>query len=215
MRARDRIGAFLIAGMIRVVGRTWRFRIVDEHYMDDARRESARLIFAFWHGRMLPLSYRYRNRSIHVLASEHRDGELMGQAIRLLGFGHVRGSSTRGGARAIRALVSKLGEGYDLGITVDGPKGPRYTVKPGPLEISKLSGALVVPAAVSSRSQWVFSSWDAFAFPKPFTTVLVRFGPALRVPADADAGTLEEKRLELERRLRDLTLRNDEEAARA
>jgi lysophospholipid acyltransferase (LPLAT)-like uncharacterized protein len=213
MTPRVRIGAFLAATAIRIVGCTWRFRVRDEGHVDDARRHAPHLIFAFWHGRMLPLSYGYRNRSIHVLASQHRDGELMGQTIRLLGFGHIRGSSTRGGARAIREMVFKLQEGFDLGITVDGPKGPRFTVKPGPLEVSKLSGSPVVPAAVSSRSHWVFRSWDAFAFPKPFTTVLVRFGPAVIVPGDAGPETLEAKRLELERVLRRMTEENDKEAA--
>lgn len=213
MTARIRIGSFLAALVIRLLGCSWRFRASGEHYVDEARRYAPQAVFAFWHGRMLPLSYGYRNRSIHVLASEHADGELMGQTIRRLGFGHVRGSSTRGGARAIRELVSKLDEGFDLGLTVDGPKGPKYTVKPGPLEIAKLSGAPVVPVAVSSRSRWVFSSWDAFELPKPFTAVYVRFGPPIFVAGDADAGTLETKRVELERSLRDLTELNDREAA--
>ena len=215
MTWRVRIGAWVGALAIRVLGSSWRFREVDAHHLDEARRYAPYLIFAFWHGRMLPLSYGYRNRSIYVLASEHQDGELMGQTIRLLGFGHVRGSSTRGGARAIRELVSKLEEGFDLGITVDGPKGPKYTVKPGPLEISKLSGAPVVPVATSSRSHWIFSSWDAFELPKPFTSVLVRFGPPVVVPRDADSGVLEAKRCELERTLRELTDFNDRDAAHA
>lgn len=215
MSAGVRIGSFLGALAIRLAGCTWRFRYVDAHYVDEARRLAPCLIFAFWHGRMLPLSYAYRNRSVHVLASEHRDGELMGRTIRRLGFGHVRGSSTRGGARAIRELVSKLEEGYDLGITVDGPKGPRYTVKPGPLEISKLSGSPVVPVTAASSSRWVASSWDAFEVPKPFSPVLVRFGPPVLVPGDADEDLLEAKRVELERTLREITHLDDRDAAHA
>ena len=213
MSARVRIGAFFGALAVRLIGCSWRFRVFDEHHVDEARRHAPRLVFAFWHGRMLPLSYGYRNRAVQVLASEHRDGELMGQLIRFLGFGHVRGSSTRGGARAIRELVSKLEQGFDLGITVDGPRGPRFTVKPGPLEISKLSGAPVVPVATSSKSHWVFSSWDAFELPKPFTTVFVRFGAPVVVPPDADPGTLEAKRVELERALRELTEVNDRDVS--
>jgi lysophospholipid acyltransferase (LPLAT)-like uncharacterized protein len=213
MSARLRIGAFVGALAIRLIGCSWRFRVIDEHIVGETRRYAPHLIFAFWHGRMLPLSYGYRHRSIQVLASEHRDGELMGQLIRRLGFGHVRGSSTRGGARAIRELVSKLEEGFDLGITVDGPKGPRYTVKPGPLEISKLSGAPVVPVATSSKSHWVFGSWDALEFPKPFTTVLVRFGAPVVVSADASPETLEAKRVELERALREMTEANDRDVS--
>ncbi len=210
MKVNVPIASFLSANLIRLLGCTWRFRVIDEHFMHDARKHSKSLIFCFWHGRMLPLSYRYRGRSIHVLASEHADGELMGQTIRRLGFGHVRGSSTRGGVRAIRELVAKLDEGFDLGITVDGPKGPRFEAKAGPLEIAKLSGALVVPATTSSSSRWVFSSWDAFEFPKPFAAVAVRFGRPVSVPADADADELEKLRIELQEILRELTALNDE-----
>jgi len=215
MSIRLRIGAFLSAHAIRVIGCTWRFRIFAEEYLDEARTLAPHVIFAFWHGRMLPLSYRYRNKSIQVLASAHRDGELMGQTIRQLGFGHVRGSSTRGGARAIRELVTRLEEGFDLGITVDGPKGPRHEVKPGSLEISKLSGAFVIPVTTSSKSHWVFSSWDAFEFPKPFTTVFVRFGPPLLVAPEAGPDDLEKARADLERILRELTDLNDRDVSNA
>jgi len=194
------------------LGKTWRIRPIDEHFLDQARELSQTLVFAFWHGRMLALSYRYRDQKIHILASEHRDGELMGQTTRFLGYGHVRGSSTRGGARAIRQLVEKLEQGYDLGITVDGPKGPRYMVKPGPLEIAKLSGCAIIPITASSASYWASSSWDSFRVPKPFTRLLIRYGAAVSVPSDASPEVLEEKRLEVEMILRSITKENDEEA---
>jgi len=213
MNAPVRITALLASLLIRIVGCTWRFRVTGEEHYEEARRRAPRAIFVFWHGRMLPLSYGYRNRSIHVLASEHRDGELMGRTIRHLGFGHVRGSSTRGGARAIREMVAKLEEGYDLGITVDGPKGPRYTVKPGTVEMSKISGAPLVPATTSSKAHWVATSWDAFEFPKPFTKVFVRFGPPVSVSREAGPEELEENRLKLERILREITEANDRHAA--
>jgi lysophospholipid acyltransferase (LPLAT)-like uncharacterized protein len=215
MRVPVGITALLASLLIRIIGCTWRFRVIDEKHYDEARRRAPHSIYVFWHGRMLPLSYGYRNRRIHVLASEHRDGELMGRTIRRLGFGHVRGSSTRGGARAVREMVAKLEEGFDLGITVDGPRGPRYTVKPGPFEVAKLSGAPVVPATTSSKSHWVASSWDAFEFPKPFTKVLVRFGPPQWVSADAGPEELEKCRAEIERTLREITEENDRHAARS
>ncbi len=215
MSARFRITAFLGAFLIRLIGCSWRFRIIDEEYMTETRKTASALIFTFWHGRMLPLSYRYRNRAIHVLASQHRDGEFIGQTIRFLGFGHVRGSSTRGGAKAIRELVGKLEEGFDLGITVDGPKGPRFEVKPGPIEISKLSGAPIVPVTTGSKSHWTFSSWDAFELPKPFTEIHVRLGKPVFVPPDADGDMMEVKRKELEEILRQITAINDQTVANA
>ncbi len=207
------IAASAAANLIRLVGPTWRFQVVGAEFLAEARAHSPAVIFAFWHGRMLALSYGYRGRSIHVLASKHRDGELMGQTVHKLGFGHVRGSSTRGGAQAILELVDKLAEGYDLGITVDGPIGPRFVVKPGPLEIAKLSGCAVVPAAVSSGRRWTLRSWDAFEVPKPFTTVSVRFGSPVTVPRDAAFELVEAKRQAVENTLRGLTRTNDEAVA--
>jgi lysophospholipid acyltransferase (LPLAT)-like uncharacterized protein len=178
--------------------------------LQQARDHHPSVIYAFWHGRMLALSFSHRNQAIQVLASEHQDGEMMGQTIRLLGFGHVRGSSTRGGARAIRELIGKLEQGLDLGITADGPKGPRFVVKPGPLEIAKISGAAIVPITASARRHWTFKSWDAFEVPKPFSIVSVRLGAPVIVPPDAGADEIESSRQALEKRLRDLTAANDD-----
>ncbi len=195
--------------LIRLFGLSWRIRTVDQRFLESARRLSERVIFAFWHGRMLPLSYMHRGRAVQVLTSEHSDGELMGRAIRYLGFGHVRGSSTRGGTRAIFELVKKVEQGFDLGITVDGPKGPKFVVKPGPVEIAKLSGAPIVPITASSASHWAFNSWDAFEVPKPLSRVTVRYGEPVAVPPDADPETIEEHRLLVENRLREITEIND------
>ncbi len=202
--------SFLGAGVIRILGRTWRLRVVAEHRVDAARKIAPQIIFTFWHGRMLVPSYTHRDSAIQVLASQHRDGELMGQTIRRLGFGHVRGSSTRGGTQAIRDLVSKLREGCDLALTVDGPTGPRHVFKSGPLEIAKLSGCTIVPAAISSRRHWQLSSWDAFQIPHPFSRVQIMFGAPVWVPADATPEALEERRQEIEQALRQLTVENDD-----
>jgi lysophospholipid acyltransferase (LPLAT)-like uncharacterized protein len=195
--------------LIRLLGLSWRIRTVDREFLESARRLSEQVIFAFWHGRLLPLTYTHRGRAIQVLVSEHSDGELMGQTIRKLGFGHIRGSSTRGGARAIFKLVKKIEQGFDLGITVDGPRGPKFVVKAGPVEIAKLSGAPIVPLTTSSAWPWVFNSWDAFEVPKPLSKVTVRYGEPVVVPPDADPQTIEECRRLVEERLRSITEIND------
>lgn len=211
MTRRLRIAGFAGASLIRALGKTWRFRITDEKYMDQGEKLAPASIYAFWHGRILPLVYHYRDRDrpVHVLASIHRDGELTGRTIGFLGFGHVRGSSTRRGARAIREMVALAEAGNDLGLTVDGPVGPRGVVKPGLIEIAKLTGVPIVPVATGSRHHWTFRSWDAFEFPKPFTRVGVWFAPPVLVSADATSEDLEEKRLEVERSLRHITELND------
>jgi len=208
---RFEMGALAILGstVIRCLGYSYRIGVKGVEHEARAHDHSPGIIYAFWHGRLLPLSFTHRNRSIHVLASEHRDGERLGQTIRRLGFGHVRGSSTRGGVHAVFDLAEKLKLGFDVGITVDGPRGPRYVVKPGPIQIAKRSGAAILPLTSASKRHKTFSSWDAFELPYPFTKVAVRFGEPVVVPPDADADALETKRLELERVLNDITEASD------
>lgn len=201
------------AAVIRALGTTWRIRSVDGAYEGAARAHSPRLVYACWHGRLLPLAYVYRGSGVRILASRHADGELLGRTVRRLGFGHVRGSSTRGGTRAIMEMVDELRAGYDLGLTVDGPRGPRHVVKPGVVEIAKLTGSAILPITTASRRHRTFASWDAFELPFPWTRVLVRYGPAVTVPPDADAGVIEAKRLEVERILNDITRGADHDAA--
>lgn len=205
--------ARLGAGFITFLGHTWKIAYVDERWVERARYRFPQVIYAFWHGRLLPLSFTHRGRKIHVLASEHRDGELMGRTISHLGFGHVRGSSSRGGARAIMNLVGKVRQGYDLGITVDGPRGPRHVVKPGCVEIAKLSGAALVPITTSSSRHWSFSSWDGFQLPQPFTKVIVYYGEPLFVSPRADGAEVEQARLILQERLEEITVKADEYVA--
>lgn len=210
MSAKTTLIPFVGGLVIRLLGGTWRIRVEDAQYLEQARAFSKNVILAIWHGRLLTLSYSHRNLSIQVLASEHEDGELIGRTIQRLGFGHVRGSSTRGGARAIRALVRKIQAGYDVGLTVDGPRGPVLKVKPGVVEVARLSGAAIVPLTAGSGKRKIFSSWDSFELPAPFTEVSVRYGEPVIVPGDADETTLEEKRLVLESTLVKITRKCDE-----
>ena len=212
LRDRFELGALSVVGsvVIRCLGHSWRIAELGLELEARAREHSPNVIYAAWHGRLLPISFTHRNRSIQVLTSQHRDGERLGQTLRRLGFGHVRGSSTRGGARAIFGLVEKLKTGFDLGITVDGPRGPKYVVKPGPIQIAKMSGAAVVPVTSASKRHKTFTSWDAFELPYPFTEVIVRHGEPVIVPPDAEADQMEEKRLELERELNAITEASDD-----
>jgi lysophospholipid acyltransferase (LPLAT)-like uncharacterized protein len=193
------------AAVIRTLGFTWRIRVEDEELFERARTLSPRVIFAVWHGRMLPFAFTHRNRRVHVLASQHRDGEMLGQTIRRLGFGHVRGSSTRGGTRAILELVEKVRAGYDVGLTVDGPRGPRGVVKVGVVEVARQTGAAIIPITSASDRHRTFQSWDAFELPAPYARVVVRYGEPLLVGADADRVIVEARRQDVERELTRIT----------
>ena len=123
----------------------------------------------------------------------------------------LKGSTTRGGAKALRELRRVLEEGYDIGLTVDGPKGPRGQVQQGATELSRLASCAVVPISNTARGRKLFGSWDRFQVPAPFARVIVEYGEPLRVPDGAGAGEREDMRAELERRLGELTARLDTE----
>jgi lysophospholipid acyltransferase (LPLAT)-like uncharacterized protein len=205
------ITSFLGALFIRAVGATWRveWRGLDREAR--ARALSKHVIYSFWHGRLLVLSYSHRHRGIQVLASEHPDGDLMGRTIVWLGFGHRKGSTTRGGASALRDLSSVLRAGLDVGLTIDGPRGPRGVVQQGAIELGRMTSSAIVPITDSARPRILFKSWDRFQLPLPFAKVVIDHGEPFLVPAGAEREERELARLDLQRRLAELTTRLDEE----
>ena len=189
----------------------------------DIRREEATVsplwaagtpaIYAVWHGRILLLPYLYGWRRARVLASRSRDGELVTRFVRRFGLEAVRGSSSRGGAEALRSLARSLGEGRDAVVVPDGPRGPRETVKPGIVALARVSGAPIVPTALGASAEWRLRSWDEFRIPRPFARCVLRFGDPIRVPGDADRATQEAACKELEAALRALCWLVDKEAS--
>ena len=211
IRLNAKVTSFFASVLIRILGATWRMEIRGGEHLEQARKMSDSVIFVFWHGRLLVLSWSHRGSKVYILASEHYDGDLMGKTIEWLGFGHLKGSTTRGGTRALRELRSLLGGGQDIGLTVDGPKGPRGKVQQGATELSRLASSAVLPVSDTARGRKIFGSWDRFQVPVPFARVIVEYGEPLIVPAGAGAEERERLRIELERRLGELTSRLDRE----
>jgi lysophospholipid acyltransferase (LPLAT)-like uncharacterized protein len=210
IRLNPTLASFLASLFIRLLGITWRIEFRGEENLEEARRRTERVIFAFFHGRLLVLSWSHRNRKVHVLASEHYDGDLMGRTIEWLGFGHLKGSTSKGGAKALRELRRVLKEGYDIGLTADGPRGPRGKIQQGATELSRLSGATVVPVTNTARGRRIFwKSWDRFQIPAPFAKVIIKYGEPLSVPDGADAEERESLRVTLEERLGAITAELD------
>ena len=201
--------SFLGALAIRALGATWRVEWRGLDRVAEARRLSNQLVFAFWHGRLLVFSYSHRGRGIQVLASEHPDGELMGRTIVRLGFGHRKGSTTRGGASALRDLSAVLREGLDVGLTIDGPRGPRGVVQQGAIELARMTASAIVPITNSARPRVLFKSWDRFQLPLPFAKVVIDHGEPFLVPASTAREERERYRFGLERRLAELTSKLD------
>lgn len=144
-----------------------------------------------------------------MLVSHHRDGRLIAETIAHLGVDSVAGSTSRGGASAVRAMVRLIRKGECVGVTPDGPRGPRMHAQPGVAAIAKLSGAPVVPMAYATRRRRVLGSWDRFMLPTPFNRGVFVWGKPIAVPADADEARLEEARREIEEALNAVTAEAD------
>jgi lysophospholipid acyltransferase (LPLAT)-like uncharacterized protein len=212
-KSKDNLALFLVSLigpiLIFVLGKTLRIKWIGEKNLDPIRENGGRVLYAFWHGRMLILSYSHRWQKIHVLISQHRDGELIARIIERLGFVSVRGSTTRGGSKALFEMAKKGMSGYDIAITPDGPRGPKFKVQPGVIYIAQRSGMPVIPISNSAKRRWTLSSWDGFLIPKPFSKSVIIIGEPIYVSLEATPQQLEEKRRELEESLAELTQRAD------
>jgi lysophospholipid acyltransferase (LPLAT)-like uncharacterized protein len=194
-RARaDRRLRFLVplgAVIIRLLAWTWRVRVVNPEAVAGLRAAGAPYVFACWHGQMLPLLWAHRGQGIAILVSEHRDGELITRIARTIGFNAVRGSTSRGGGRALLGLVAELQRGRPVAVTPDGPRGPAGNFAPGALVAAQRAGVPVLTVGAYASSAWRLSSWDRFLIPKPFARVNVAYGGPERVagesPRDATA----------------------------
>jgi lysophospholipid acyltransferase (LPLAT)-like uncharacterized protein len=179
-------------GFLQMLSRTWRVRVVNGEYVRDLRRTGRPFIFALWHGQLLPLLWHHREEGVLVLISEHRDGELVARAARSLGYGLIRGSSTRGAERALISLVRELQAGHEVAITPDGPRGPAMTFAPGALVAAQRSDSFILPVAASADRAWRLRSWDKFMIPKPFARVTVAYGAPAKVIATTSRAAAEE-----------------------
>lgn len=170
----------LVYGFYLLLTSTWRLRLYETPEMKALLRARRPLIFAFWHGDELAILAFRKFYRLTAMSSTSKDGELMNSILGYMGIRTSRGSSTRGGARALLGLIKLTQRGLIPVIPVDGPKGPIHKVKPGVFELAKHADALVVPAGVWCSAKFVFKkSWNQTYLPLPFATVHLRWGPPL------------------------------------
>jgi len=202
-RKRFEIAAIGAIGVpvIHGLGRTWRWRVEGRHHLDGIIANGRQPIMAFWHGRILPALYHFRHRDIVVITSDNFDGEWIARIIHRFGFSTVRGSTSRNAARAALKAKRRMEEGFSVGLTVDGPRGPARVVQPGAVWLAKATGNPILPFHLEAASSWQARSWDAAQVPLPFSRVAVVMDEPLWVPGDADGPELERWRTVLEQRL--------------
>jgi lysophospholipid acyltransferase (LPLAT)-like uncharacterized protein len=135
------------------------------------------------------------------MSSNSYDGEYMGRIVRKFGFVPVKGSSSRNAVRALLGLRRALNEGWTVAFTLDGPRGPRYKVKPGPVALARSAGVALSMFHIAAERAWVLNTWDGLIIPKPFTRVLARFGRLIPVPLDASDQDVEHYQQELQEAL--------------
>lgn len=205
-----RLATFLAAHFLKLLTYTLRVRYEGREAVEALAEGDQRFILAFWHRRlmMMPLGYPFRRRNaageprgVAVLTSDSRDGERAADTWRWFGIKAVRGSASHTGAQALVKMIKVIREGWDLGITLDGPRGPRQEAKPGVLAIAHKTGAWIVPVCVGYTRAWQLGSWDAMLVPMPFSKVVVRYGGPFRI---ANADQEQALREPLERTLNDL-----------
>jgi len=207
----DRLTAWLIswAGwlILQVIGKTARFTVRAPAAVQALWRDRQPIVYAFWHRYQLLLAYVHRGQGVCVLVSRSKDGELIARPLERLGYNTARGSSTRGGASALRELLRHLEEGHSVAFTPDGPRGPLDSVQPGVVAAAQTSGRPVVPVVWAGGPAKALRSWDRFLIPLPFGRFHVVYGEPLRLAPDETDG--EEKI----RRALNETVRRAEEAA--
>jgi len=185
---------------------TSRWSVINSHIPQKFWDQDKPFILAFWHGRilMMPYCWDYRHK-VNMLISQHRDGQLIAQTIAHLGVETVRGSSNNGGASALRSMLKSLKNGTSIGITPDGPRGPRLHLSSGVVNMARMSGVPIIPCAYGTSSRKHLRSWDRFCVALPFSKGVIVWGNPIEVPRKSSPEELASLQLTIENSLTDVT----------
>ncbi len=195
----------LLSGALWLLARTLRIEYEHAEELFDCWARREQVIIAFWHNRAVLMPLPYRGEKLCIMNSQHRDGEIATRALERWGIRSVRGSATRGGVGGFLQLVAAYRDGYDLAVVPDGPRGPRYVVKPGIIHLARATGARIFPVSYAASRKKQLRSWDRLIIPLPCARVALVVGEPLAVGRDADEARIESQRMLLETRLREIT----------
>lgn len=184
-RAKAAVIAAVGTPLIEAMGASYHWRDVGTEHLDAIRRSGRQPIYALWHGRIMPGILYLRDRDIVVITSENFDGEWIARVIRRFGYTPARGSTSRGGARALAEMRRELRGGRPVAFTVDGPRGPREVAQPGAAWLASATGSPILPFHLEASSYWTARSWDRHQVPKPGSQVVAALGPPIEVARGA------------------------------
>ena len=205
----------LIGGAGRIVLsallKTVRFEVRDDPAYTALATSGAPCAYALWHGRLLPLTWHHRAKDIAALISLSKDGEYIARVVEGWGYKVVRGSTSRGGSRALAEMIRLGRKGRSLAFTPDGPRGPREKMKPGVLVAAMRAGVPIVPLSAACTRAWWFEGWDRFLVPQPFSRIVLSHGAPVRIPPDTNEAGIERMSQQIEETLRLMQSRLDAE----
>ncbi|MBY0500770.1 MAG: lysophospholipid acyltransferase family protein [Alphaproteobacteria bacterium] len=203
-----RLAAFFITQYVKLIWLTGKWEYLGKDHPDPYWRQNKPVIGCFWHGRLLMMLKVWLGpHKFHMLISSHPDGEIIARATQKFGFGWIAGSSSRGGRKAFLDIIKVLRGGESIGVTPDGPRGPRYVASIGVIQMARLGGAAILPVSYSSTRGSFIKSWDHFFLPLPFGRGVFIYGPMIEVAGSEKSD--EELRQELEDSLKELTRKAD------
>jgi lysophospholipid acyltransferase (LPLAT)-like uncharacterized protein len=200
----SRLAGYLAGYAMKLWGLTLRYEVNGKPGVTAPEIAAAPVIFALWHNRIFTMPPIWRRtggkgRQSVVLTSASKDGTTLATAMSMFGLGAIRGSSSRRAVTALIGMKRALREGFDVCVTPDGPKGPRYEVQPGVIKIAQSAGAEIIPIHIRYSSAWRLKTWDRFVIPKPFSKVSVTFDKPHRIAPELDNEGFEAARVALER----------------
>ncbi len=196
------IVAAAVYTVIRLLGPTLRYEVLGWHHAERVYSSKKQIIWAFWHRVIIPIVWWRRNHGVVIMNTTAFDGQWTRKVIEWLGFGTAQGSSSRGGLRGLAVMAKRITEDVDCGFTIDGPRGPRYIAKPGPVILARRTGCPVMVFHIGVDRGITFEkTWDHFLLPKPFARAVILFAPPIYVPPDANQEALEAKHAEMQREL--------------
>lgn len=203
---------WLIANYIRVVFKTTKWQKIGYDHIQSFWENKQPVIVCFWHNRLLMTCFAWEStqQKFHMLISSHRDGRLISKTVQYYDIATVSGSTQKGAVQAIKKILSILKQGHAIGITPDGPRGPRFRASEGVITIARLSGVPIIPVTYSISRRRVLPSWDRLIFALPFSKGVLQYGEPFYVERNLDEKSLKEAQKNLEERLNALCLRADE-----